>query len=63
MFAINLAPYIKVPTFIMQSLYDTWSIKNILGIPCIQGTTLAYCGPNQKTIIEEYHRNLTNTIF
>jgi len=63
MFAVNLAPYLKVPTFIIQSLYDTWSIKNILGVSCIQNTSLAYCAPLQKTVIEEYHRNTTNAIF
>lgn len=35
MFAANLAPHIKAPMFIIQSLYDTWSIPNIVGVRCI----------------------------
>lgn len=62
MFAANLAPYIKAPMFLIQSLYDTWSIQNIIGIPCIIDSSLAYCMSNQKSIIENYHKNTTDTI-
>jgi len=63
MFAANIAPHIKTPMFLLQSLYDTWSIHYILGVPCIIDSSLAYCDPPKKMIIEEYHRNTTNTIF
>ncbi len=63
MFAVNLAPYIKTPLFVIESLYDTWSVPNILGISCIRGGSLAYCTADQKNHIEEYHRNTTNAIF
>lgn len=62
MFATNLAPYIKAPMFIIQSLYDTWSIGNILRIPCVYDSSLAYCDPPKKMRIEEYHKNTTNAI-
>lgn len=62
MFATNLAPYIKAPMFIIQSLYDTWSIQNILGINCVYDGSLAYCNWDQKTKIHDYHKNTTNAI-
>lgn len=63
MFAVNLAPFIKAPTFIIQSLYDTWSIKHILNVPCIwDSQSLAYCTSPQKSIIHQYHKNTTNAI-
>lgn len=45
MFASNLAPYIKAPMFILQSLYDFWSIDHILGVQCISYSngTLSKC--------------------
>jgi hypothetical protein len=63
MFAVNLAPHIKTPMFIIQSLYDVWSIPNILGVTCIVNASLADCNPTQMNHIEEYHRNTTNAIF
>lgn len=62
MFATNLAPYIKAPMFIIQSLYDTWSISYILGIPCIIDSSLAYCDSFKRSKIHEYHKNTTNAI-
>ena len=63
MFAHNLAPFITAPMFIIQSLYDTWSVYNILGIRCINGNSLANCSSKDIDVIEEYHRNTTNAIF
>ena len=31
----NLAQFIKVPLFIIQSTYDTWALQNILGLTCV----------------------------
>jgi hypothetical protein len=31
----NLAEFIKVPIFIIQSTYDTWALQNILGLTCV----------------------------
>jgi hypothetical protein len=42
-FAQNIHRFIKVPLFPLQSLYDTWSIANILGISCITGGSLQKC--------------------
>jgi hypothetical protein len=46
MFAVNLAPHIKAPMFIIQSLYDSWSIPMIAGVGCMHGASLAYCSPH-----------------
>jgi hypothetical protein len=35
MFAQYLHPYIKAPIFTPQSLYDTWSLYNIVGLRCV----------------------------
>jgi len=34
MFAKNLHKHIKVPLFVVESLYDWWSINFVLGIRC-----------------------------
>lgn len=46
MFAQNLHKHIKTPIFAIQSLYDSWSIPNILGIHCITGNVLSKCNDN-----------------
>jgi hypothetical protein len=51
-FAQNLHKYIKVPLFAIQSLYDTWSVYNILGISCISGSSLAKCTDAERKVIE-----------
>jgi hypothetical protein len=44
MFIENIYMYVKVPLFVSQSLYDTWSIPNILGVDCVVGhLNLAKC--------------------
>lgn len=63
MFAVNLAPHLKTPLFVLQSLYDTWSVYWILGVKCIKDGSLANCDTNQKNVLEEYHRKTTNAIF
>lgn len=30
----NYAKYLKAPLFIIQSPYDYWSVRNILGVSC-----------------------------
>jgi len=35
MFAQNLYKHIKVPLFVFQAFYDTYSIPVILGIKCL----------------------------
>ena len=63
MFANNLAPFITAPIYMMQSLYDTWSSYNILGVKCVQNGSLMNCTSKEVDTIEEYHRNTTNTVF
>lgn len=45
MFADNIIEYLNVPMFTVQSLYDSLSIVNILGIRCAQNYSLSNCSP------------------
>lgn len=45
----------------MQSLYDTWSVANILHIACIVNGSLQNCPEQQRNYIEEYRKN-TSTV-
>jgi hypothetical protein len=40
MFAEYNYAYINVPLFAIQSVYDTWSLANILGLTCVKGGSL-----------------------
>ena len=61
-FAQNLHKYIKVPLFAIQSLYDTWSISNILGISCIVNSSLNECTDAERKVIEEYRDDTTKIL-
>ena len=53
MLAEELYKYIKVPLFPIQSLYDSWSIPNILGINCLKDEiSLAPCTEPHRNYIE-----------
>lgn len=59
MFAEHMHQHIQSPLFPVQSLYDSWSIKWILGINCFDAydcQSLSKCTTQQKAYIEEYHR-------
>ena len=47
MFAEYIHPFINVPQFPINSLYDSWSLPNILGITCGSGGSLANCNQGQ----------------
>lgn len=59
MFAQYVHKYIQVPIFAINSLYDSWSLPNILGISCQSGGSLANCNQGQMQVIEEYKKNTT----
>lgn len=60
MFAQYLYPHIKAPILPINSLYDTWSIPNILGIHCIDLTgSLKGCSDADRHTIEDYKKNST----
>jgi O-palmitoleoyl-L-serine hydrolase len=48
MFADNLISFIKYPLFVVQSLYDSWSIQNILGIDCVAKFSLSTCSQEER---------------
>ena len=54
MFAQYLHPYIKAPIFTPQSLYDTWSLYNIVGLRCVNN--FDQCDDAEKQAAEIYHR-------
>lgn len=63
MFAQYLVDYISAPIFAPQSLYDSWSLYNIVGIRCVDGSSLAACSKVDRDIIEDYHRQTVEVMF
>jgi hypothetical protein len=43
MFAQNFYMHIRAPVFYIQSLYDTWSVNNIVGVLCAAINSLKTC--------------------
>ncbi|KRX02153.1 hypothetical protein PPERSA_06348 [Pseudocohnilembus persalinus] len=58
-YAENLLQYIEIPTFIVQSAYDTWYAKVVQDIDCIQSkfnimrSSLSYCNKDQLQKLEQ----------
>jgi O-palmitoleoyl-L-serine hydrolase len=63
MFAQYIHPFITTPLFTPQSLYDSWSLYNIVGIRCIDGVSLARCGKDELALIEAYHQKTLQVLF
>lgn len=58
MFAQYMYPFIQSKLFVVNSLYDSWSIPNILNIKCINNNfSLSGCGDADRHTIEDYSRN------
>ena len=57
MFAEYSHSFITVPLFAIQSPYDTWSMRYILGIFCEDGGAFVGCGEGQMRYLEDYHKN------
>lgn len=51
MFAQYLHPFIKSPIFAVQSLYDSWSLYNILGMRCLNKYWVGNCNTKDRTNI------------
>ena len=62
MFAEHLHQYIKVPQFPIQSLYDSWSLPNILGINCGVAGSFANCTSGQMEVIDKYRQNTSEVL-
>eukprot|EP01084_Bolivina_argentea_P159390 277596_1 len=54
-FAANVAPWIKVPLFALQSQYDMWQIPNILGTTNV--TYIDWYGQNLTAFIQAFVMN------
>lgn len=63
MFAQHIHRFINVPLFAPQSLYDSWSLYNIIGIRCIDGVSLSRCNKNELALIESYHQSTMQVLF
>jgi hypothetical protein len=40
--AQNVAKYLKAPMFIVNSLYDSWSLQNLLAATCLKNKQMPY---------------------
>lgn len=47
-----LLPFIRSPLFIVESLYDSWSLTQILGLKCVVGRSIEPCSQEQRSLIE-----------
>ena len=56
-------PYLKVPIFPLNNLYDTSSIVNVLGLTCIDSNgSLKNCSDSDRHTIDNYKRNMTGLL-
>lgn len=62
MFAQYQYPYIRTPLFPVNSLYDSWSIPNILGLHCEVNSSLKACNADERKYIEDYRKNSSDTL-
>jgi hypothetical protein len=62
MLAENIIEEIEVPMFSVQSLYDAWSIQNILGLNCVSRYSLTPCSKKERSFIEEYRTNTSRVM-
>lgn len=54
-FAEHVTPYIKSEMFVMQNLYDSWQINNILDIGCSgYNKPMTDCSAAQMSALEQY---------
>lgn len=56
--AANYAEHLKAPIFMIQSAYDSWSLKYILGAQCLSPGSAPFaldkCNEFNRTVIEDY---------
>lgn len=56
--AANYASHLKAPLFLIQSAYDAWSMRYILGAQCLANRdapfSIANCDEGNRTVIEDY---------
>ena len=58
-FAQNVLPFIKSRLFVMQNLFDSWQMANILGIRCTTyNKDLSACGASDMAAIESYGQTM-----
>ncbi|CAD8202184.1 unnamed protein product [Paramecium pentaurelia] len=61
-YAQYLLRYVNVPIFIVNSLYDTASIKDLLQISCVARNSLSGCSQKERKYIEELHSSIQTVI-
>lgn len=48
--------------FPVESLYDSWSVPNILGISCINSGSLQDCSQSDRAALEVYHKSTESVL-
>ena len=62
-FAEHVTPYIQSEMFVMQNLYDSWQINNILKIGCSgYNKDLTSCSATQMTALEKYGADMRTAL-
>ena len=47
-------PFVKHPIFVLESLYDKWSMEFLQGIRCIKGRYIGDCVDEDRALMEQY---------
>ena len=58
MFGANVAPFIQTPMFILNSKYDTWQEKVIVGVNC----TITKCTGDKRSFWVAYGREMVKRV-
>ena len=62
MFGASVAPYVETPTFVLNSKYDTWQAKQIIGAGAFKCTSnIAGCPAAVKAFWVDYVRQLRHS--
>lgn len=62
-FAEHVTPYIKSEMFVMQNLYDSWQVNNILKIGCSgYNQPMTGCNPAQMAALEKYGSDMRTAL-
>lgn len=56
-------PFIKSPIFVIESLYDPWGLKNIMGLNCQKNRDLSKCNLTEMAIINHYRLEMKKFLY
>lgn len=58
MFGANVAPFITTPTFVLNSKYDIWQMKSIIGVQCPISEHVIQCNASVTEFWVDYGREM-----